>query len=147
MYDIIPPSEELLRIIANNARISIIELAQKIKTTPRICQYRIRNLEKKNIIIAYKSNLNEQKINKIFCKIIIYLSNTTKDRLNKFISYASLIKGALWPQRMLGNWDFEIDLESENYEKFQEIDRLEMERWLFFLKKEMNWFKNYYDSR
>ena len=113
--------EEILRIMANNARIPITELAQEVKTTSRVCQYRIKNLEEKNIILAYNSNLDTRKMNKIFCKAIIYLSNTTKDRLNKFISYASSIDGAIWPQRVLGNWDFELDLEVENYEKFQDI--------------------------
>ena len=35
--------------------------------------------------------------------------------------YASSLQGVVWPQRVIGNWDFEIDFELENYEQFQDI--------------------------
>lgn len=113
--------EKILITIANNSRIPITKLAKEIKVTPRIAQYRLKELEHKNIILAYKTNLESRKINKTFGKIIIYLSNATKERLNSFISYSSSIEGSIWPQRVLGNWDFELDLELENYDKLQEI--------------------------
>ncbi len=113
--------EEILKVMANNGRIPITELAKIIKTTPRIVQYRIKELEKKNIILAYKVHLDTKLVNMIFCKLIIYLSNVNQKRLNEFLNYASSLPGALWPQRVIGNWDFELDLEIENYDKFQDI--------------------------
>lgn len=113
--------EEILRIIANNARISIIEIAKKIEKTPRIIQYRLKELERKKIILAYKVHLNPRKMERIFCKAIIYLSHPIKERLNSFIKYTSSIPGAIWPQRVMGNWDFELDLELQDYDEFQEI--------------------------
>src|SRR3989344_1755962 len=112
---------EIIKIITNNSRIPITEIAKKIKTTPRIVQYRLKELEKKKIILAYKAHLDPRNIRRIFCKLIIYLSNTTEDRLKQFMSYSSFLPGAVWPQKVMGNWDIEIDFELESYEKFQEI--------------------------
>ena len=42
-------------------------------------------------------------------------------KLNQFINYTSSISGTVWPQRVMGNWDFELDLELENYDRFQNI--------------------------
>ena len=73
-------------------------------------RFNIRNLEKRKIILAYKVHIDPKSINRIFCKAIIYLANTTQIKLNNFVNYASSLPGAIWPQRVMGNWDFELDL-------------------------------------
>ncbi len=113
--------EAILRIMANNARIPVTEMAKRLKSTPRIIQYHIKYLERKKIILAYKVHLNPKSIGRIFCKAIIYLSNPTKERLNSLIQYTSSISGAIWPQRVMGNWDFELDMELQSYDEFQDI--------------------------
>lgn len=113
--------EDILKAIANNARMPIVDIASKLKTTPRIIQYRLKELEKKGIILAYKVHLNPKAIGRMFCKAIIYLANINKKELDEFIDYSSSLKGAVWPQKVMGNWDFELDFELEDYEKFQEI--------------------------
>src|SRR3989344_4270588 len=86
---------EILKIIAKNARMPITEIAKKVKVTPRIVQYRLKELENKKIILAYRVLINPKSIGEIFCKAIIYLSNSTKNRLDAFITYASSIQGAI----------------------------------------------------
>jgi len=113
--------EELIKIIANNARMPITEIAKKLNTTPKTIQYHLKELEKRKIILAYKVHIDPKSINRIFCKAIIYLANTTQIKLNNFVNYASSLPGAIWPQRVMGNWDFELDFEIESYDKFQEI--------------------------
>jgi len=113
--------EGIIRLITNNARMPMIDIANKLKLTPRVVQYRIKELERKNIILAYKAHINSKSIGRLFCKAIIYLSNTPKNILEKFINYASNLPGAIWPQRVMGAWDFELDFELESYDQFQEI--------------------------
>lgn len=113
--------ENIIKLLTNNARMSIVEIARRIKTTPRVVQYRISDLEKRRIILAFKVQIDPRKIGRIFCKAIIYLANTTQENINKFAGYASSLPDAVWPQRILGNWDFELDFEIESYDKFQEI--------------------------
>jgi len=113
--------EEIIKIITNNARMPITNIAKRLKITPRIVQYRIKELEKKKIILAYKVLLDPKSIDRIFCKAIIYLTNTNQAKLNAFINYTSLLPNAIWPQRVLGTWDFELDFEIESYDAFQDI--------------------------
>jgi len=113
--------EEILKVITNNARMPLTEIAEKVKKTPRIVQYRLKELEKKNIILAYKVHLDPKAMDRLFCKAIIYSANVSQEKMNNFMNYISSISGAVWPQRLIGNWDFEIDFELESYDKFQEI--------------------------
>lgn len=112
---------EILRIITNNGRMPVREIASKLHTTPRVVQYRMRRMEKENIILAYKVHLDPKKMGNIFCKAIIYLRPSTKERLNEFVGYCSSLPDAVWPQRVMGSWDFELDFEIESYDKFQGV--------------------------
>jgi DNA-binding Lrp family transcriptional regulator len=112
---------KILKIISNNARMPVREIAEKINATPRVVQYRIKRMEKRYIILAYKVHIEPKKMGNIFCKAIIYLASSERERLNQFVRYCSSIPQAVWPQRVMGTWDFEIDLELENYDRFQGI--------------------------
>jgi len=113
--------EELLRLIANNARMAATDMARRLKTTPRVVQYRIKELERKKIILGYKAHLEPKAMGNLFCKAIIYLTNANKGKIDAFTAYASSLQGAVWPQRVLGSWDFEIDFELPSYDEFQDM--------------------------
>ncbi|MCF7872327.1 Lrp/AsnC family transcriptional regulator [Candidatus Woesearchaeota archaeon] len=113
--------KEILKIIANNARLSVVQIAKIIKTTPRIIRYRIKELEKKKIILGYKVTLDPKKLGKIFFKAIFYVTNITTKKLNEFMNHIHNIKQAIWPQRVLAPWDVELDMETTGYEEFNNI--------------------------
>jgi Lrp/AsnC family leucine-responsive transcriptional regulator len=112
---------EILRIIANNARIHVTEIAKRLRTTSRIVQYRMKRMKDESIILAYKVQLDPKVMGNIFCKAIIYLRSSTKGRIGEFVNYCSSIPEAVWPQRVMGAWDFELDFELEDYDTFQDI--------------------------
>src|SRR3989339_1117313 len=113
--------DKILKILANNGRMPVTEIANRLKLTPRIIQYRLKELEKKKIILAYKVHIEPKALEKIFCKAILYLGNITQNRLKALMSYTSSLEGVIWPQRVMGSWDLEIDFEIDSYDKFQEI--------------------------
>lgn len=113
--------EEIIKTITNNARMPVTEIAERLKVTPRIIQYRIKDMERRNIILAYKVHLNPKAMERTFCKAIIYLANTNQEKTNQFISYVSSIEDVVWPMKVMGSWDFELDCEVENYDRFQDI--------------------------
>jgi len=112
---------ELLRLLANNARMPVVEFAGRLHVTPRIVQYRMKELERKKIILAYKAHFDSKKIGRIFCKAYLNFSKITQPVLDNFIEYVAAIPGAIWPQRVMGGWDFELDFELENYDDFQGV--------------------------
>lgn len=116
-----PEDLKIIKILTNNARMPLTDIAEKLKLTPRIIQYRIKQLEKKGIILAYKAHINPNAIGRIFCKAIIFLENINEAKLKSFMDYASSIPDVIWPQKVMGSWDFEIDCEVKDYDRFQEI--------------------------
>ncbi|MEK6792531.1 MAG: winged helix-turn-helix transcriptional regulator [Nanoarchaeota archaeon] len=46
---------KILQILAPNARAQIIDMAHKLKVTPKTMIARIKELERKNVIVGYKT--------------------------------------------------------------------------------------------
>ncbi len=111
---------EILKILANNARMSLIEIAKKIKISPRIVGYRIKELQKNIVIQAFRVTINLNKLNYMFIKAFFYLQNITDEKLRRFISYCGAHPNIGWIIICVGFWDIEIEFEIENLEKFNE---------------------------
>ncbi|MBU2442531.1 MAG: Lrp/AsnC family transcriptional regulator, partial [Nanoarchaeota archaeon] len=113
--------KQILHTIANNARMSIIEIAKLAKTTARIVQYRLKEMKRKKIILAYKVTINPAKIGKMLCKACFYLGAADRKRIKEFMKYLHNIEEGIWPQKILGPWDVELDMEVSSYDRFNEV--------------------------
>jgi len=111
----------ILKKLAENARKSIVEIAAELKQTIRIVNYRIKQLERKKIILGYKVALNYEKLGIKFFKTFIYLDNPTKNRLSALTSYLGQNKNVIHDVKVLGNWDLEPEFEVYNEEEFDTI--------------------------
>ncbi|MCK5630716.1 MAG: AsnC family transcriptional regulator, partial [Nanoarchaeota archaeon] len=71
---------KILRILATNSRMPSIDLARKINITERIVRYRIKELVRKQIILAFSIQLNQQAINYDYYKVMFYLKNMDSEQ-------------------------------------------------------------------
>jgi Lrp/AsnC family transcriptional regulator, leucine-responsive regulatory protein len=90
----------LLNEIALNARMPLIELAEKLKTSSQTVTYRIKNLTDNGIIQAFRVNINEMKLGFKRYKVDIFLKKhkhrsdmITYIRKNPFVLYISASAG------------------------------------------------------
>jgi DNA-binding Lrp family transcriptional regulator len=125
---------KILLTITNNARMPLVDIAKKLNTTSRVIGYRLKEMEKKKIILAYKAHIDPKSLGGLFCKMFVYLSNTQEKNLNDFINYASSMNGIVWPQRVMASWDFELDFELNSYDEFQDVIRTLKERFPDLIK-------------
>lgn len=111
---------ELLKIIANNSRMSTIHIAEKLKQTPRVIQYRIRALEKKEVIKGYTVSLNYEILKKQFYKVVFYMNALTDNLRKKLISYCRNKYDIPYFVFAVGDWPFEVEYVVDNIEQFYE---------------------------
>ncbi len=69
---------KILNEIALNARIPLIEIAKKLNSSSQTINYRIKNLQKKKIIQAFRININPLKIGLQGCAVDLYLNDQKK---------------------------------------------------------------------
>lgn len=113
--------EEIIKILVNNARMPITEIAERLKTTPRIINYRIKNLKKKKIILISRIFLDLNKFNWIYCKALLKFKNLTKEKYNNFFQHCSYLKNLTYIINCIGSWDIELDFEISDFNSFHKI--------------------------
>jgi Lrp/AsnC family transcriptional regulator, leucine-responsive regulatory protein len=111
---------EILRLLANNSRIPVVEITEKVNLTVKTIISRIKYLKKSGIIADYRISLNLNKIGYSFFKCFISLKKADKKRINDFLEYCHLNKNIIHLVECVGDWDFEPEFEIESFEKFQQ---------------------------
>ncbi len=112
---------EIIKIISKNARTSIIDIANQLKTTTRIVNYRIKKLLKNKIILGFKIALNYEKLGIHFFKTMVYIDNPQKERLKSLQQYFNMNKNIIHDVKVLGNWDLEPEFEMYSEIEFNSI--------------------------
>jgi len=112
---------KILKKLAENARKSIVEIATELKQSVRAINYRIKQLEKKKVILGYKIALNYEKLGIQFFKTFIYLDNSKAERTGSLIKYLEQNKNIIHHVKVLGNWDLEPEFEVYSEMEFNQI--------------------------
>ncbi len=112
---------KILRILSNNSREKLINIASACKTKPSVIKYRIKNLEKIGIINAYRIGLNLNLLEKEFCKAFVYLHQKTTEKEKMLIDFCKTHPNITAFIQCIGSWDFEIEFEVDHIEQFHSI--------------------------
>ncbi len=112
---------ELLKILANNGRLSANDLAHKINSTARIVLYRMKELDKKGVILGYSTSLDLDILNKQFFKAMLYFKIFNKSIKNKIIEYCRNNKNIGFFIFCVGSWPVEIEIIVDNNKQFYEV--------------------------
>jgi DNA-binding Lrp family transcriptional regulator len=109
----------ILGEVVNNARIQIIELTKKVKSTPTIVRRRLKILEKKEIIIQYRIGIDLNKLGLELYKTIIKFDKYTKEDERKLLEYLSKLPNIHYFIRNL--WQVEPEIVVNSYQEYYQI--------------------------
>ncbi|MBI2499043.1 Lrp/AsnC family transcriptional regulator [Candidatus Woesearchaeota archaeon] len=105
---------EILKLLANNSRIPITEISSKLKIPVMTASFRIKQLEKKEIIQGYRFVFDFKKFNYEYYKVDIVLDNTL--RLKELINYIHSNPNTTYIDQTIAGSDFEFELEVKSKE-------------------------------
>ncbi len=117
----------ILKVIAKNARISILDLAKNVKIAAKTAANRLRQLEKRKIISGYSVILNTEKIGYDYFKILIDLQNITPNSQRKLDQWLLEHPHVTYRDYVIGGSSVEIELQLPNSELRNFIDELKRE--------------------
>jgi len=103
---------KILRLMAENARMPLIELAEKFKADDRTIAFRIKQLEKKKVIQGYRVNLNLNRIGYEYYKLNFVLDDYSK--YSQLQEFCENHENVIYIDKTLEDLDFEIDVEIKN---------------------------------
>ncbi|MBS3175283.1 Lrp/AsnC family transcriptional regulator [Candidatus Woesearchaeota archaeon] len=112
---------KILVILSRNSRINTVEISKEVGLSPDAVSERIKKMENLGVIKHYNIVPNEQNYLYLHYKILVGLRNSSEEREKKLREYCRLNPNIVYIVKSLGPWEFEIDMEVENAEKFREI--------------------------
>ncbi|HLE07524.1 MAG TPA: Lrp/AsnC family transcriptional regulator [archaeon] len=108
---------KFLRIIAADGKISLLEISKSLGMTPTAIKFKMRSLEKKGVILAYRAIVDLNKLGYEYYKIDLDLANVSaRDQIRKFLCAHPNV---VYEDITFGGSDLEFDLEVKSSEEFE----------------------------
>jgi Lrp/AsnC family leucine-responsive transcriptional regulator len=111
----------ILRLLARDARVPIIEIASKAGVTPKTVIARIRSLEKRGIIVGYRTVFDLDMLGYQYFKIDFRLHNLTQEKLRRFKGYILSHPNIIYEDEVLGGDDLEIEMQVASTQELNKI--------------------------
>lgn len=118
-YKLDDVDKKILQLISQNARMPLIEIAKRVNVDHKVVKYRLKKLERDNIILSYVSSPDFDKLGLIFIQINISLKNPGVKK--SLINYFDSTKKCLFALELLGKYDFTVEIHVENNEQLRSI--------------------------
>ena len=112
---------KILSLLAPNARVSAVEIANKLELTAKTVIERIKKLQKREIIRSFKQALNVRQMRDMVFVVAIKEHNVVPEAEDELMNYLKIHPNVVNVVKTLGEWDMEIQIEVENWDIFRSI--------------------------
>ena len=112
---------KILRLLGDDGRMPLVEIANKLKISADSARIRIKKLENSGIIQNYVLVLDNSKIGQSDYKVMFKTQNMAEERKKDFFSFCKSQPNIWFFDIALGIFDLEINAEVEDITKFREI--------------------------
>lgn len=132
--------KKIIYSIINEPRKSIIKISEETNLSTKTITKKIKELEKKRIITGYFITIDNSKLTLDTFKLLIQIKNDKDTK--KFEEYLKTIKNIRHIRKMIGLWDYEIDIVYQtNNELHKQIEELKYKFPKIFKKIEIASFE------
>ena len=101
----------ILSLLAENSRSTAVELAKKLILSAETIVSRLKKLRKSEIILDYTVVLNQEKLDQLHFKILLYLNTAFEEKIKKLLAQLQSNNKVIAIIKSLAEWDYEIDIE------------------------------------
>jgi Lrp/AsnC family transcriptional regulator len=113
--------KKILKGLSTSARISIVDLANNLKLSRDIINYRLKKLTNDKVIVQYRTQPNLENLGINLYKLILTTKNFNAEQEKKLKAYVAMHKKATQLLKLIGSWDIEIEIEVESEDELYEI--------------------------
>lgn len=116
-------AKKILSMIAENARISSVEIAGKLNISPNTVILRLKELKKLGIIQGFKPLIHLENTSYSGYKALIKFQNITEIREKELVNYLKTNVNVVGAIKLVGSWDFEVEFEVKTKDEMLELTR------------------------
>ena len=111
----------ILSKLCQNSRTTTVEIGNRLNVSHDAILQRIKKLEKNKIIAGYTIVLNNEAINQLNYKVLVYLRRFSNKSISQLSNYLGSIKEVTYVVKSLGNWDIDFEMEVSTVQKAREL--------------------------
>jgi len=112
---------KILGILANNARMTIVDMAKKTKMSVKNATYSFKKMEKEKIIQGYKPLINVSKLGHLWHIMFLRLKSCPAEEKEKMISFLKNMPEVCYVVRGVGSCNLMIDFHTESVDEFEKM--------------------------
>lgn len=112
---------KILTILCDNARKSLIDIAREVKCTVEKVNTRIKRLLHDKVIQGSTIILNKSLMGYQYHKVLLKMRFFNNKEEKTFMEFVKNEKNIVDIIRMMGDWNFELDIEVKNIYEFHDI--------------------------
>lgn len=105
--------QKILQLLYDNARMRIVEIAQKTNLSPETVGKRIKNLEKSKIILGYKTRINYEALGFEYFHILVSLKE--QKAREKVLAFLKNQPNCLTILEFYGSYDIQAEIIAQKY--------------------------------
>ena len=126
----------LLNVLAKDARLPIVKIAEKIKLSADATNLRIKKLQKMDVIKKFQTVIDLSKLNYLLYSVFLKINNYSPSKENQIRTFFHTMPNITYAQRILGNWDVRVQISCATPQEFNKI-LTEMRQ---FLAKDLKYY-------
>ncbi|MFH0701362.1 MAG: winged helix-turn-helix transcriptional regulator [Candidatus Woesearchaeota archaeon] len=126
---------KILKMLLQDARLPSTEMALKLKTTPRIINYRIKELLKRKIITHFRLIPNVNKLGMDYYKVMLGLKDLNSQQQAKLRQYLEVHPNIINYSNSWGPWEMEFEAEIEGFKELTNLINKIREEFSEIIKK------------
>lgn len=111
----------ILLELNKDARINLVEIANKHALSVKLVHDRIKKMQKNNVILGFHIKINHKKLGFTHRKVQLWLNDTSEDSIQKLVRYLKEQPSTLFIVFLLGGCDLEFELMTKTNEEYYEI--------------------------
>lgn len=105
--------KKILKILATDARASLMDISAKVNLTANAVNYRIKKLIEKKIITGFMATPSFPLLGIEWDSILLKFKNFTKENENKFLYFIKHHPYVCYSTKLVGNWNYQISVASK----------------------------------
>lgn len=111
--------KQIITILFRNARMKLLDVANKLQLDYKVVSYRLKRLEKTKVILGYKVNINRFTLGYDYYKICLKFSSYLKEDITSIKEFLRSEPRILYITEGLGWVDLEFEIFCENQEQYR----------------------------
>lgn len=113
--------KKLLSLISQNARISLVNLSVKLKSSVQVINYRLKKLIKDGVILGFKPRIDIHKIGYEWHLILIQFKNFDEKRKKSLFEFCKKHKNIYYVSNTIGQYNLMMDIHVRSVKEFRKI--------------------------